>query len=149
MKTKLLCLLPLFAFCSFLAAETSPVQAGTVLDIRGAYIQLEEGEYVNFRIINRKLCVFYLDQDFRIKELPEVKLSVRMERARGTKNRQTRVLFKDDSNLFFTHPQDVRAPWDNWIWPIVIYPDESVLALPRTRFRQQQGSDTFDIEDDI
>lgn len=147
-------LLNLTAFISCylpLQAISPEVREGTVLDIRGAYIQMDEGGYVNIRVIDRKICAFYLNQDFHIQQIPDVQLSIRFSGAVGgrSQNSGTRIVFKDESGLFFTHPQDIRAPWDFWINPVIIFPDESVLVLPRTRLRQAQGTDTFELEDNI
>jgi hypothetical protein len=151
MKRLLGCLIA-FVLCHLpLQAIDSRVQEGSVLDVRGAYFQLDEESYLNVRIIDRRIAVFFLNQDLQIQKVPDVRMSIRFSGAAGKRSQGsgTRIIMRDDSGLFFTHPQNIRAPWDFWIEPIILFPDESSLVLPRTRLRQAQGTDTFEIEDDI
>ena len=141
-----------FVLCHLpLQAADSSLQEGQVLNIQGAYLQLDEGGYLNIRIIDRRICAFFLNQDLQIQRVPDVRMSIRFAGALATRsqNSGTRIIFRDESGLFFTHPQHVRAPWDFWIEPIILFPDESALVLPRTRLRQEQGTDTFELEANI
>ena len=108
----------------------------------GVYVQRSDGTFLNIRIVERKLRVYFMDAKKYPMEPPDVTIIVRYENVARRDREATRTLRRidDSEGAYFSVTQDMRRPWDFWMTVIVKYPDkpDAKELYPRIRVNLQR-----------